>query len=83
MTEKTLLEKLSAYLDLSAKHRRKKAEELEKIIGKLKKKEKALLHEAKSTDKGKKSDLLEKRAQILHAQRKKGLKSLKKARQKK
>lgn len=81
MTEKTLLDRLSSYLDLSAKHRRKKAEELEKIIGKLKKKEKALLAEAKNADKGKKRDMLEKRAQILHAQRKKGLKALKKARQ--
>ena len=82
MTEKTLLDRLGSYLDLSAKHRKKKADELEKIIGKLKKKEKALLAEAKKTDKGKKHDMLEKRAEILHAQRKKGLKALKKARQK-
>lgn len=82
MTEKTLLKRVSDYLDLSAKHRKKKADELEKIIGKLKKKEKALLAEAKKTDKGKKRDMLEKRAEILHAQRKKGLKALKKARQK-
>jgi len=82
MTEKTLLDRLGSYLDLSAKHRMKKADELEKIIGKLKKKEKALLAEAKKTDKGKKRDMLEKRAEILHAQRKKGLKALKKARQK-
>jgi len=82
MTEKTLLDRLGSYLDLSAKHRKKKADELEKIIGKLKKKEKALLAEAKKTDKGKKRDMLEKRAEILHAQRKKGLKALKKARQK-
>ena len=82
MTETTLLDRLGSYLDLSAKHRKKKADELEKIIGKLKKKEKALLAEAKKADKGKKRDMLEKRAEILHAQRKKGLKALKKARQK-
>ncbi|MDB4522014.1 hypothetical protein N9100_01220 [Gammaproteobacteria bacterium] len=81
MTETTLLDRLGSYLDLSAKHRKKKADELEKIIGKLKKKEKALLSEAKNTGKGKKRDMLEKRAEILHAQRKKGLKALKKARQ--
>ena len=82
MTEKTLLSRLRAYLDLNAKHRKKKADELEKIIGKIKKKEKALLAEAKITDNGKKRAVLEKRCQILHAQRKKGLKALKKTRQK-
>jgi len=81
MTETTLLKRLGGYLDLSAKHRKKKADELEKIIGKLKKKEKDLLAEAKNAGKGKKRDMLEKRADILHAQRKKGLKALKKARQ--
>ncbi len=78
MTEKNLLSRLEAYLDLNAKRRKKKADELKAIIGKLKKKEKSLIAEYKKAGKGKKRERLEKRCTILHAQRKKGLKALKK-----
>jgi len=78
MTDKNLLTRLEAYLDLGAKRRKKKANELKEIIGKLKKKEKALIAESRKAGKGKKRDTLEKRCLILHAQRKKGLKALKK-----
>jgi hypothetical protein len=78
MTEKSLLTRLEAYLNLSAKRRKKKANELKAIIGKLKKKEKALIAEYQKAGKGKKRGTLEKRCMILHAQRKKGLKALKK-----
>jgi len=78
MTEKNLVNRLKAYLNLSAKRRKKKADELKAIIGKLKKKEKALIAEHSKADKGKKRETLEKRCLILHAQRKKGLKALKK-----
>ena len=78
MTEKSLLSRLEAYLNLSAKRRKKKADELKVIIGKLKKKEKALIAEYQKAGKGKKHETLEKRCVILHAQRKKGLKALKK-----
>ena len=77
MTDKNLLTRLEAYLDLGAKRRKKKANELKAIIGKLKKKEKALIAESRKAGKGKKRDTLEKRCLILHAQRKKGLKALK------
>ena len=43
MTENNLLTRLEAYLNLNAKRRKKKADELKAIIGKLKKKEKALM----------------------------------------
>lgn len=82
MTDKNLLTRLEAYLDLGAKRRKKKANELKAIIGKLKKKEKALIAESRKAGKGKKRDTLEKRCLILHAQRKKGLKALKKIKQK-
>ena len=82
MTEKSLLTRLEAYLDLSAKRRNKKADELKVIIGKLKKKEKALIAQSQKAGKGKKRETLEKRCVILHAQRKKGLKALKKIKQK-
>jgi hypothetical protein len=82
MTEKNLLNRLEGYLNLSAKRRKKKADELKAIIGKLKKKEKALIAEYQKAGKGKKRGILEKRCMILHAQRKKGLKALKKIRQK-
>ena len=78
MTENNLLNRLEAYLNLSAKRRKKKADELKAIIGKLKKKEKTLIAEYKKHGKGKKREILEKRCIILHAQRKKGLKALKK-----
>ena len=78
MTEKNLLNRLEAYLDLNAKRRKKKADELKAIIGKLKKKEKSLIAEYQKTGNAKKRGRLEKRCTILHAQRKKGLKALKK-----
>jgi hypothetical protein len=82
MTEKNLLSRLEAYLDLNAKRRKKKADELKAIIGKLKKKEKTLIAEYQKAGKGKKRERLEKRCTILHAQRKKGLKALKKVNKK-
>ena len=82
MTETKLLNRLGTYLDLGAKRRKKKADELEKIIRKIKKKEKALIIECRNVCKGKKREMMEKRILILHAQRKKGVKALKKIRQK-
>jgi hypothetical protein len=82
MTENNLLTRLEAYLDLGAKRRKKKADELEKVIRKIKQKEKALIAECRNAGKGKKRETLEKRHLILHAQRKKGLKALKEIKQK-
>jgi hypothetical protein len=82
MTENNLLTRLEAYLDLGTKRRKKKADELKTIIGKLKKKEKALVAECRNAGKNKKREILEKRILILRAQRKKGLKALKKINQK-
>jgi len=45
MTETKLINRLGAYLGLSAKRRKKKANELEKVIRRIKKKEKALVTE--------------------------------------
>lgn len=77
MKENKLLTRLEGYLNLSAKRRKKKADELKVLIGKLKKKEKALIAESRKAGKGKKHETLEKRCLVLHAQRKKGLKALK------
>ena len=77
MPEKKLLARLSSYLDLGAKRRRKKAEELEKLIKKLKKHEKAMIANCRNIPKGKERDMMAKRYRILHAQRKKGQKALK------
>jgi hypothetical protein len=82
MTEHNLLTRLEGYLNLNAKRRKKKADELKAIISKLKKKEKVLIAEYQKAGKGKKRETLEKRCMILHAQRKKGLKALKKINQK-
>ena len=82
MKENKLLTRLEAYLDLAAKRRKKKADELKEVIGKIRKKEKALIAEHRMAGKGKKSEILKKRCLILHAQRKKGLKALKEIKQK-
>ena len=82
MPEKKLLARLSSFLDLGAKRRRKKAEELEKIIKKLKKHEKAMISNCRNVSKGKERDMMAKRYRILHAQRKKGQKALKTIHQK-
>jgi hypothetical protein len=81
MPENKLLNRLEAYLGLDAKRRRKKAGELKEVIKKLKKKEKKLIAESQDAGKGEKSKTLDKRIAILHAQRKKGLKALKKIKQ--
>ena len=84
MPESKLLSRLEAYLGLDAKRRREKASELKKVIKKLKKKEKKLIAECQDAGEGEgeKSRTLDKRIAILHAQRKKGLKALKKIKQK-
>lgn len=78
MSENKLLKQIKNYLDLGAKQRKKKADELKKVIKKLRKKEKDLIAESEKVGNGKKRDMLRKRIDILHAQRKKGLKALKK-----
>ena len=78
MSENKLLKQLKNFLDLGAKHRKTKADELKKVIKKLRKKERELLAECDMVGNGKKRDMLRKRIDILHAQRKKGLKALKK-----
>ncbi len=78
MSENKLLKQLKNFLDLGAKHRKTKADELKKVIRKLRKKEKELIAESEKVGNSKKRDMLGKRIDILHAQRKKGLKALKK-----
>jgi hypothetical protein len=78
MSENKLLKQMKNYLDLGAKQRKRKADELKKVIKKLRKKEKDLIAESEKVGNGKKRDMLRKRIDILHAQRKKGLKALKK-----
>jgi len=78
MTGNKLLTRLGAYLDLGAKRRKKKADELKDVIRKIRRKEKALIAECRNAGKGKKREMLEKRYLILHTQRKKGQKALKK-----
>ncbi len=77
MAENKLLTRLEDYLGLGAKRRKKQVDELEKIIQKIRKKEKALVVECRNAGKGKKRDMLGKRIVILRAQRKKGQKALK------
>ena len=78
MSENKLLSRLETYLGLDDKKRKEKAGELEKVIKKLKKKEKELIAECVSTVEDEQHSILEKRINVLHAQRKKGLKALKK-----
>ena len=79
MSENKLLSRLETYLGLDTKKRKEKAGELEKVIKKLKKKEKELIVECGTiVDDEQQHSILEKRINVLHAQRKKGLKALKK-----
>lgn len=80
MTENNLITRLRDFLDLGAKRRRKRADELEKLIRKFRKKEKAVIAECRKVGKGKKRKILDERRRILHAQRKKGEKALRKIR---
>ena len=81
MPENKLFTRLKKYLDLDARQRSEKAGKLKKVIKKLKKMEKELIAEYDTTGKGEKHKTLKKRIAILHAQRKKGLKALKKIKQ--
>ncbi len=81
MPENKLFTRMKKYLDLGTKRRREKAGKLKKVIKKLKKMEKELIAERHNAGKGEKHKTLEKRIAILHAQRKKGLKALKKIKQ--
>lgn len=78
MTDKNLLEKLSDYLGMGAKKRRRRQDELHKLLKALKSREKKLLAKCALLSAGRKRKLLEKEIAILHVQRKKGLKALKK-----
>ncbi|MCU7959115.1 MAG: hypothetical protein KZQ58_03765 [gamma proteobacterium symbiont of Bathyaustriella thionipta] len=76
MSEDKLLTRLSEYFNLSAKRRRKKVEELEKVIRKIKKKEKEMIANCRKVHADKEREILKHRYRILHAQRKKGQKAL-------
>jgi hypothetical protein len=82
MTDNKLLSRLSAYLDLGARRRRKKVDELEDLIASIKKQERTMIGDARKAKKGKQRTTLKKRYQILHAQRKKGQDALKALRDK-
>ena len=82
MAEKKLLARLSAFLDLSSKRRKKKADELAVLIKKIRKKERAMIAKCRQCKGTKECEVLKKRYRILHAQRKKGQKALKRVTQK-
>ena len=81
MAEKKLLARLGAYLDLNRKRRKKKADELEELIKKITKKERTMIAKCRQCKGTKECESLKKRYRILHAQRKKGQKALKKIKQ--
>ena len=76
MSEDKLLTRLAEYFNLSAKRRRKKVEELEKVIRKIKKKEKEMVANCRKVRGEEEREILKQRYRILHAQRKKGQKAL-------
>lgn len=82
MPEKKLLARMRNFLDLSSKRRKKKADELEELIKKIRKKERAMIAKSRQCKGSKECEMLKKRYRILHAQRKKGQKALKQVRQK-
>jgi exoribonuclease R len=77
MPERKLIARMRAYLDLGSKRRKKKADELEALIKKIRKRERAMIAKCRHVKGSKECELMKKRYRILHAQRKKGQKALK------
>lgn len=70
--------KLQTYLDADERDNDKKRDKLKKLLGKMKSKEKHLIDKIDNAKDSKDKARLKQEVALLHAQRKKGLKALKK-----
>jgi hypothetical protein len=79
MKRKKLLHKLRDLLDMEGQKQRKHHKELKKLLDKLKEKEHELQQELEDEKSDRKRERLRKEIEIVHAQRKKGLTTLREA----
>jgi hypothetical protein len=81
MKSQQLLKQLGDFLDMGAKKRRKKMKELKELLKALKQKEKKLIANCNKEPKGRNRKMINREIAVLHEQRKKGLKALKRLKQ--
>ncbi len=77
MKTRKLLDKLMAYLDGDARKRQKERDEIKAVLKKLKRREKKLKGQLDDEKNSAKRKALQKEIDIVHAQRKKGVRLLK------
>jgi len=77
MKTRKLLEKLVNYLDADARQRKKERDDMKAVLKKLKRREKKLKKQLEDENDEQKKAALQGEIDILHAQRKKGVKLLK------
>ncbi len=77
MKQKKLLEKLKTFFDSSAREREKQKSDVKNILKKLKKRERNLKKKLDSEDDVDKRNSIQKKIDVVYAQRKKGIKLIK------
>ena len=77
MGSKKLLKKLSAFFDMDARALSQQKDELNELLGRLKKKEVQLIELQEATTDTEELKRLSKKIDVVHSQRKKGIKMLK------
>jgi predicted nucleic acid-binding Zn-ribbon protein len=77
MKTRKLLDKLMAYLDSDARKRKKERDEIKAVLKKLKRREKKLKNQLDDLKDDGERAALQKEIDIVHAQRKKGVRLLK------
>ncbi len=77
MKTRKLLDKLMSYLDGDARKRKQEREEIKAVLKKLKRREKKLKNQLDDLKDEEKRAALQKEIDIVHAQRKKGVRLLK------
>jgi len=77
MKQKKLLEKLKTFFDSDARERKKQKSDVKDILKKLKKRERNLKEKLESEDNVDKRNRIQKKIDVVYAQRKKGIKLIK------
>ena len=77
MKSQQLLKQLGDYLGMGSKKRRKQTKDLKELLKALKQKEKKLIAKCNKEPKGRNRKMINREIAVLHEQRKKGLKALK------
>ncbi len=78
MTTKKMLKQLSTLFDMKKRELCKRSSELKKLLKQLRSKERGLIAKLKDEKSDKKQEKLKKQIRVVHAQRLKGIKNIKK-----